>query len=254
MKEKLIKIEMLTFKNESLNSINARDLHSFLEIKKDFSDWIKYQIKRGFFDENIDFMVIPQKRGVGSVIKFINEYYLTLDTAKEISMMSRTLKGKEARNYFIKVEREFFKMRELLQNQKEKNQERENLNETYFKSLVTIAMMNKLENLYGREAIKKLYSKIIPYIDYEESKISNPSIEYFINNCVVKRKGAKLATVDLYQRYLEFCIENQISSYNKIQFFRIFREIKQVPKINLLSVSRFAGVRKRYFNNLEVIF
>ncbi len=82
MKE-LIKIELLNFQNEKINSVNAKNLHNFLGLKKDFSDWIKYQIKRGMFDENIDFITIPQKRGVANGgYKMVNEYYLTLDTAK----------------------------------------------------------------------------------------------------------------------------------------------------------------------------
>ncbi len=65
MKE-LIKIEIKEFQNsEKINSVNARDLHNFLGVKKDFSNWIKYQLKRGLFDENIDFITTPQKRRVG---------------------------------------------------------------------------------------------------------------------------------------------------------------------------------------------
>jgi len=122
------------------------------------------------------------------------------------------------------------------------------------KYLFNSGVMNKLIELYGKEAIKELYSNLIPNLNYKKSKKEkNLTTEYFIENHVVSKRGKKLATVDLYQKYLEFCVENQISSYNKIQFFRIFREIKRVPKINLLSVSRFRGVRKRYFENLEVI-
>jgi len=122
------------------------------------------------------------------------------------------------------------------------------------KYLFNSGVMNKLIELYGKESIKELYSNLIPNLNYKKSKKEkNITTEYFIENHIVSKRGKKLATVDLYQRYLEFCVENQISSYNKIQFFRIFREIKRVPKINLLSVSRFRGVRKRYFENLEVI-
>ena len=130
----------------------------------------------------------------------------------------------------------------------------ESKNQIDLKYLFNSGVMNKLIELYGKESIKELYSNLIPNLNYKKSKKEkNLTTEYFIENHVVSKRGKKLATVDLYQKYLEFCVENQISSYNKIQFFRIFREIKRVPKINLLSVSRFAGVRKRYFNNLEVI-
>jgi phage anti-repressor protein len=96
-----------------VNSVSARDLHKELGVKKDFSSWIKAQIKRGLFDENIDYIIVsdnksllPQKgeqRGGHNKI----DYILTIDTAKEIAMMSGTQKGKEVRNYFIEVEKQF---------------------------------------------------------------------------------------------------------------------------------------------------
>jgi phage anti-repressor protein len=109
-----------------VNSVSARELHKALGIKKDFSDWIKAQIKRGMFDQDIDFIVVwsyPQK-GVAFLSeaelleKFGNthrarasgyqsDYILTLDTAKHISLMSGTEKGKEVRNYFIEVEKSY---------------------------------------------------------------------------------------------------------------------------------------------------
>jgi len=111
--------------NESVNSVSARELHLELGVKKKFSDWIKAQIKRGLFEEDLDFIVVwhdPQKGIVKSdkeiKAKFSNiqqavrngwksDYILTLDTAKEMAMMSGTAKGKEVRNYFIEVEKKF---------------------------------------------------------------------------------------------------------------------------------------------------
>ena len=87
-------------------------MHKALEVKKKFPDWIKYQIKRGLFDENVDFVWVSQKRETqrkdgqnGATV--IKECFLTLDTAKEIAMMTGTLKGKEIRNYFIEVEKAY---------------------------------------------------------------------------------------------------------------------------------------------------
>lgn len=47
--------------NNGKKAVNARDLHSFLQIGKDFSTWIKVQFDRCDLSENIDFQVIPQK-------------------------------------------------------------------------------------------------------------------------------------------------------------------------------------------------
>jgi len=91
-------------------TINARDLHKFLESKQNFADWIKNRIKQYGFVENQDFVTIhnSMKREIGGTIKI--EYHITLNMAKELAMVERNEQGKKARQYFIKTE-------ELLQNQ-----------------------------------------------------------------------------------------------------------------------------------------
>jgi len=88
-------------------AVCARLLHEFLEVGKDFSTWIKDQIAQYGFVEGVDFATYsagPQKRGVGNR-GAKKEYALTVDTAKEISMVQRNAKGKEARLYFINMEK-----------------------------------------------------------------------------------------------------------------------------------------------------
>ena len=100
MKE-LIKITQ----KDGNQAVSARDLHDFLEIGKDFSSWIKVQIDRCDLIENVDYQSFTQKgeREIGGTIRI--EYALTLDAAKEISMMSQSEKGKQARRYFIECEK-----------------------------------------------------------------------------------------------------------------------------------------------------
>jgi len=60
--EQDIKALMPIQQNESGEQlINARDLHEFLEIGKDFSNWVKAQIKRGMLVENRDYLINAQK-------------------------------------------------------------------------------------------------------------------------------------------------------------------------------------------------
>ncbi|WCG36299.1 phage antirepressor KilAC domain-containing protein [Companilactobacillus farciminis] len=80
--------------------VSGRDLHKFLEIGKDFSNWFKDMIKYGF-EEGKDFTPFLAKSHGG---RPRTEYAMTLDMAKEISMIQRNEKGKQARQYFIKVE------------------------------------------------------------------------------------------------------------------------------------------------------
>jgi phage anti-repressor protein len=101
----LIPIKCLTIGNTNCNGASARDVHTQLEVKKDFSNWIKAQIKTLDLIENVDYLTVAQKGEGGKFGK--TEYYITIDTAKHIAMASRTAKGREVRNYFISIEKDF---------------------------------------------------------------------------------------------------------------------------------------------------
>lgn len=98
----LINIEV---KNDQ-QLVSARDLHKALEVKKRFSAWKEQNFKS--FEEGIDFTGVPEgtpvKGGNGNV-QYLDDYVVTLDMAKELCMMSKTTKGKEIRQYFIQVEK-----------------------------------------------------------------------------------------------------------------------------------------------------
>lgn len=96
--EKLIKI---TEQNGS-QVVSARELHIFLEVETPFRKWIDRMFNYGF-EENLDFTRVD-KNVRGNEAK---EFALTLDCAKEISMIQRNDKGKQARKYFIEVEKQF---------------------------------------------------------------------------------------------------------------------------------------------------
>lgn len=98
-------------------AVNARDLHTFLEVGKRFASWIQERIGKYEFIENEDFILISQnwetkeeaisqnrKIGRGGDRRSI-EYHLTLDMAKELSMVENNAKGREARRYFIAMEK-----------------------------------------------------------------------------------------------------------------------------------------------------
>jgi anti-repressor protein len=92
--------------HDGKKAVSARLLHAFLESKKDFSDWIKHRIQKYQLIENVDYQVLlPQKveqNGSGGYNRI--EYALSLDCAKELSMVEGNVKGKQARQYFIACE------------------------------------------------------------------------------------------------------------------------------------------------------
>ena len=101
----LIVIKQVTIGNDEINSVDARELHEFLELKEHFTEWINRYIKEtndyGFVI-NSDFCRSTCMAGNN---RSIETFILSIDMAKEISMLSKTEKGKQARKYFIECER-----------------------------------------------------------------------------------------------------------------------------------------------------
>ncbi|HBH1596847.1 phage antirepressor KilAC domain-containing protein [Clostridioides difficile] len=102
--EGLIKVEV----NEKQEQIlSARDLHEFLEVGSRYNDWFNRMIGYGFV-ENEDFISITQKKvtAQGNETEYIN-HIIKLDMAKEIAMIQRNEKGKQARKYFLQIEKDW---------------------------------------------------------------------------------------------------------------------------------------------------
>ena len=100
---------------------SARELHQFLESRQEFANWIKNRIEKYDFEESKDFYKLyfdiegnPLeikldkfiKQGTQEV-KRVNriDFVITLDMAKELSMIENNAKGKQARKYFIECEK-----------------------------------------------------------------------------------------------------------------------------------------------------
>ena len=99
----IIKIEQRCFNQKEVSAVNARDLHEFLESKQQFSDWVKGRIKQYNFTEGID--LVQFHNFMKSDSKPRVDYFISIDMAKELSMVERNEKGKQARQYFIECER-----------------------------------------------------------------------------------------------------------------------------------------------------
>ena len=91
-----------------VNAVNARMLHAFLENKDAFAHWIKDRISQFGFVENQDFSTFWENSQKGRPRK---EYLVSTDMAKELAMVERNEKGKEARRYFLECER---KLKEVM--------------------------------------------------------------------------------------------------------------------------------------------
>lgn len=84
----------------------ARDLHDFLEVGTEFKDWFPRMCEYGF-TEGQDYCSFLSVRSDGLPGRQKRDAQLTIDMAKEICMIQRTDKGKQARQYFLAVERQW---------------------------------------------------------------------------------------------------------------------------------------------------
>lgn len=91
--------------DSTISTINARDLHAFLEVGKMFAHWIKDRIEQYGFIEHHDYVVFAETGNNPSGGRPAKEYAISLDMAKELAMVERNDKGKQARMYFIECER-----------------------------------------------------------------------------------------------------------------------------------------------------
>ncbi|MFP7446595.1 phage antirepressor KilAC domain-containing protein [Bacillus infantis] len=84
--------------------ISGRELHDFLEVKTEYRKWFGRMTEYGF-DENVDFIRVTQKCPTPGGIQEQADHHIKLDMAKEIAMIQRTDKGKQARQYFLQLEK-----------------------------------------------------------------------------------------------------------------------------------------------------
>ena len=126
--EQNLPIEEKEIGGKLVRTVSARDLHKSLESNKDFTAWVKNQVARGMFDENIDYMVVWSDTLKGVAISeaellekfksknqavakgWKSDYIFTIEAGKHIALMSGTKKGKEVRNYFIRIEETFLQL------------------------------------------------------------------------------------------------------------------------------------------------
>ena len=200
MKNELIKISTKRIDGEEINCVSARELHEFLEIETRFDTWFGRMICYGF-EENSDYRKIVNKVHAQKRARTYEEadYIITLDMAKEISMIQRTPKGKQARQYFIQCEK---KLKEVVKTPKLTPQEQLAL-QLFNGGIDAISAHKELLAIETKELNDKI----------EEQK---PKVEYTDN--VLQAEGLLTVTVIAKDFGLSAKKLNQILVEQGIQF------------------------------------
>ena len=99
----LIPLQSQTIDGNAVETVSARELHAFVESKQEFANWIKNRIEKYGFIENHDFLITLSKTPNGG--RPSQEYFITLDMAKQLAMVENNEKGMQVRKYFIECEK-----------------------------------------------------------------------------------------------------------------------------------------------------
>lgn len=96
----------LTSTDEGARAVMGRDLHEFLEVQSNYTTWMNRLVEKYDFVEGQDYLSKTGKvarEGRGNIDQL--DHILTLDMAKELSMVQNNERGRQARRYFIECER-----------------------------------------------------------------------------------------------------------------------------------------------------
>lgn len=240
--------------NEHL--INARELFYALrgkESKTKFADWIKGRLVKYKFVENTDYICF---RNFTKAEKYGNktsiEYYLTIDTSKELCMIENTDNGRKIRRYFIEIDKRF---RSIINNSSNMNDfiklalSEFEKNEHQLTKVTKLALTNQteIEKLKSFLDIKIksnycLASDIAEQLNlYSENKIPHSNLI----GAIARQLGYKISFKHFYEdEYISI-----IKDLSKSEYWQVYFKPKAVNSI----INWFYNNKKEMYYEIQYI-
>lgn len=149
--------------------VDARTLHGWLKNGDHFADWIKKRIKTYGFIENEDYMSYSVKTEKPQGGRTSREYTLSLDMAKELSMVENNAQGRMARRYFINCEKVLRKTVFSLMDQFNKaSLEFDKFCEIASSAGRTLSLVGKQYKPQAKSKLDELKNKVQPHLTHLE--------------------------------------------------------------------------------------
>ena len=228
--------------SDGIKVVNARELHCVLGVKKDYSSWAKQQLK--LYSEAKDNNLGGEADYCCIVIPATNktpkktEYILTLDTAKELAMMSKCQNGRLVRKYFIEVEKAFNNMVTTLTDEEKTPEQKiaEALvlaNDVLDKTKQDLLKANR-NKAYNKKVNVELRRRVRELEAELEQANNNPQI----NNAEIEEIKAKLVKAEEKAEYWEGA-------------YTVMEEKLDIKETQLITILTVRQDGKKYFNLLS---
>ena len=184
--------ELIKVNYEKRNTVSGRDLHKCLEIKERYQNWFNRMLNYGFI-ESQDYSGCKLFNTQANVA--LQDHQLTLDMAKEISMLQRNEKGRQARQYFIECEK---------------------------KLKLTYEDINKIVDKRIKELFK---TKIIKGTKRTPKLLllEDNGVQSFITDCLLQ-SSSDTKSVLLYKYYIIYCDKNKYHPLGRNYFINAMKE------------------------------
>lgn len=225
--------------NNDRPTVSARELHEFLEVKTAFKDWFPRMCEYGFM-EGTDFCSFLSESTGGRPAQ---DAQLTIEMAKELCMIQRTEKGKQARQYFIQLEKDWNSpekvMARALRLADQKIQElSQQISESRPKVLFADAVASAQNSILVGELAKLLKQN---GVDIGQNRLFSWMRE---NGYLIKRKGSdyNMPTQRSMEMGLFFIKETAITYSNG--YVSVTKTPKVTGKGQQFFVSKFLGTGK----------